>query len=89
MKIVELFTNKGHSVGIVRVTESERKEMKRVVGYFNKELLREMTELFELFEIRDMPLYFYERDGAALLLFSPNEKKDIYISVAGKTEMIE
>lgn len=88
MKIEELFTNKGHSVGIVKISGDERKFMKPCVGYFNKELLKELTELFDLFDRRDMKLYFFERDEATILLLSPDEDKDVFLSVAGKTDVM-
>jgi len=85
-----IFANRDSTVGIVKITD--RHEIKRLDGYFNKELLKELVALFEVFEKRDMAVY-YMRDassaGASILLLCPNEEKDIFLAVAGKTESAE
>jgi hypothetical protein len=87
MNIKTMFSNRGNTVGILKIPD--RSELKRLDGYFNKELLKELTELFEVFEKRDMAVY-YTRDassaGASILLLCPNEENDIFLAIAGKTE---
>lgn len=90
MNLKTMFSNRGNTVGILKI--ADRHELKRLDGYFNKELLHELVDLFEVFEKRDMAVY-YTRDvsdsGASILLLCPNEDKDIFLAVAGKTESAE
>ena len=90
MNIKTMFSNRGNTVGILKITD--RHELKRLDGYFNKELLKDLVDLFEVFEKRDMTVY-YTRDassaGASILLLCPNEDKDLFLAVAGKTESAE
>ena len=83
------FQNNDHTVGIIKITE--KKDLKRLAGYFNKNLLVEMIDLFDLFEVRDMAVFYNEKEDAngipaSLLLLCPNEEKDTFIAVAGKPE---
>ena len=90
MKIDVKFQNRDHTVGIV--SAPERNKMKRIPGYFNKELFEDWIKLFNLFGVRDMALYYYEDESmqnSAILLLCPDEEKDTYICVAGKTEQAE
>lgn len=90
MNIKTMFSNRDLTVGVVKVPN--RNDLKRLDGYFNKELLKELVDLFEIFDKRDMAVY-YMRDsssaGASILLLCPNEEKDIFLAVAGKTESAE
>lgn len=85
-----MFANRDNTVGIIKI--SDRHELKRLDGYFNTELLKNLVDLFEVFEKRDMAVY-YMRDsssaGASILLLRPDEEKDIFLAVAGKTECVQ
>jgi hypothetical protein len=89
--IKPLFQNTAHTVGIVKVG---REGLKRIPGYFNKEKLEEMLPLFDLFQRRDMAVFYRDgvgsnSEGASLLLIAPDEDKDVFIAVAGRSEASE
>ena len=85
--IKTLFQNTDHTVGIVKHTD--RNKLRRIPGYFNKEYLEELTKLFGLFERRDMSLYVLEEEKGSMLLLCPDDDKDIYLCVTGKSEVGE
>lgn len=87
MKVKTLFQNDDHTVGIIK--SPSREKMRRILGYFNKEYLEELTKLFELFGRRDMSLYVVENEGGSMLLLCPDDEKDIYLCVTGKGDVDE
>lgn len=83
----ELFTNKGNTVGIVEVAHEDK--LYKIAGFFNKELLAEMTKLFDLFDRRDVELYTSTSatgDSAILLV---KVKDNTFLAVCGKTECLQ
>ncbi len=83
------FANMGNTVGIISIEDRGEGDLIRLNGFFNKELLKELTELFDLFERRDMAVYFYQKEGSSLLLLCPDENKNVFLSVAGRSEVGE
>jgi hypothetical protein len=85
--IIQLFQNVSHTVGIIEIPE--KANITRLPGYLNKNLLAEMMAFLDLCENRDLAVYYREKDGASVLLFSPDERSDVFIAVAGMTERSE
>jgi len=87
-----ILQNKSSTVGVVRVNEKGKSQIRKLAGFWNKKLLHDVVEALDLFDYRDVEIGVIE-DGAGaslLMMKSPHSKNDdIYISVAGKTEAIE
>jgi hypothetical protein len=85
MKLQTIISTKHHTVGLATVTEKEN--VKRIPGYFNKDLIKEAVEkYFNLFGERDISISYASDEKAAMLLFRPDETKDIFVCIAGKSE---
>lgn len=82
--MIPILVNKDNTLGIIRAEHPEK--LTRIAGYFNTDFMKDLIPIFKLCDTRDMALYFSEKDGAAILLFRPDETKDIFFTVVGKTE---
>jgi len=93
MNLEKIISTKFNTVGLVKVTE--KNELKRIPGFFNKECIKEAVDkYFDLFGNRDISLYFKEGDeggnqNVSILLFRPDDDKDLFVAIAGKTEKRE
>lgn len=86
-----LIQNKSHTVGVVKVIDPTK--VRKIVGYWDKNLLKEVMDVLDTFEYRDFEISVVEDAelGASILLLkSPNLKDEsIYVAIAGKTEAQE
>lgn len=88
MKVERIITTKHDTVGLVTATGLEKTV--RVPGYFNKDLIKEAVDkYFDLFGSRDISLFIAnDGEGAAMLMFRPDENKDVFVCIAGKSEKV-
>jgi hypothetical protein len=86
MNFDTLVSNDDHITGIIQAKND--KKMTTLPGFFSKKYLKSIVNYLELFPEDDISVSFVVDDNrvSSLLLFRPNEKKNIFVGMAGKTE---